>query len=88
MFTLLTKVKALLSKVNDGSFVAGVSRCATLSDFAVAELSVGRLLARRITNKEIAEQLDLSPHTVRHHVENIFRKLGVHSRRAIREPSD
>ena len=47
------------------------------------EAQIARLLARRATNREIAEQLDLSPHTVRHHVENIFAKLGVHSRRTI-----
>ena len=47
------------------------------------EAQVARLLARRATNREIAEQLDLSPHTVRHHVENIFAKLGIHSRRSI-----
>jgi DNA-binding CsgD family transcriptional regulator len=34
-------------------------------------------------NREIADQLDLSPHTVRHHAENIFAKLGIHSRRSI-----
>ena len=47
------------------------------------EAQVARLLARRATNREIAEQLDVSPHTVRHHVENIFAKLGIHSRRFI-----
>ena len=47
------------------------------------EAEITRLLARRASNREIAEQLDVSPHTVRHHVENIFAKLGVHSRRAI-----
>lgn len=47
------------------------------------EAEITRLLARRATNREIAEQLDVSPHTVRHHVENIFAKLGVHSRRSI-----
>jgi DNA-binding CsgD family transcriptional regulator len=47
------------------------------------EAQIARLLSRRATNREIAEQLDLSPHTVRHHIENIFAKLGIHSRRAI-----
>jgi DNA-binding CsgD family transcriptional regulator len=47
------------------------------------EAQIARLLARRATNREIAERLDLSPHTVRHHIENLFAKLGVHSRRAI-----
>jgi DNA-binding CsgD family transcriptional regulator len=47
------------------------------------EAQVARLLARRATNREVAEQLGVSPHTVRHHAENVFSKLGVHSRRAI-----
>ena len=47
------------------------------------EAQIARLLARRASNREIAEQLDVSPHTVRHHVENIFAKLGIHSRRSI-----
>jgi DNA-binding CsgD family transcriptional regulator len=57
----------------------------TLGQFGLTarEAQVARFLARRATNREIAEQLDMSPHTVRHHVENIFAKLGVHSRRFI-----
>ena len=59
----------------------------TLGRFGLTkrEAQIARLLARRASNREIAEQLDVSPHTVRHHVENIFAKLGVHSRRSIVE---
>ncbi|MGH7426191.1 MAG: response regulator transcription factor [Candidatus Methylomirabilales bacterium] len=32
------------------------------------------------TSAEIAERLDISPHTVRTHVQNILTKLGVHSK--------
>ena len=57
----------------------------TLGRFGLTkrEAQIARLLARRATNREIADQLDVSPHTVRHHIENIFTKLGIHSRRAI-----
>ena len=57
----------------------------TLGQFGLTarEAQVARLLARRATNREIADQLDLSPHTVRHHVENVFAKLGIHSRRFV-----
>jgi len=57
----------------------------TLGRFGLTrrEAEIARLLARRATNREIAEQLDVSPHTVRHHLENIFAKLGIHSRRSI-----
>ncbi len=40
------------------------------------------LLAQRMSDKEIAERLVLSPETVKKHTASIYRKLGVHSRRA------
>ena len=57
----------------------------TLGRFGLTrrEAEIARLLARRATNSEIADQLDVSPHTVRHHVENIFAKLGIRSRRSV-----
>jgi DNA-binding CsgD family transcriptional regulator len=42
------------------------------------------LLAERASNQEIAARLFLSPHTVRHHAERIFAKLGITSRREVR----
>jgi DNA-binding CsgD family transcriptional regulator len=39
------------------------------------------LLARRYADKEIAEELSISPRTVARHVTGIFTKLNVHSRR-------
>ena len=46
------------------------------------ERDVLALLADGLTNRQIAEQLVLSEHTVHRHVANILRKLGVPSRAA------
>lgn len=46
------------------------------------ELEVLALVAEGRTNGEIAAALVISPHTVRRHLQNVFRKLGVSSRAA------
>jgi DNA-binding NarL/FixJ family response regulator len=43
-----------------------------------------RLLARGLTNPQIAEQLVIRPPTVTTHVASIYTKLGVTTRRATR----
>jgi len=44
------------------------------------EREVGVLVARGLTNKEVARELGLSEGTVKMHVHNIFQKLGAKSR--------
>lgn len=41
------------------------------------ELDILRLMARGLSNKQIASRLSLSYHTIKNHVQNIFRKLDV-----------
>jgi DNA-binding CsgD family transcriptional regulator len=45
-----------------------------------SELTVINLIAQGATNRSVATQLHLSPHTVKTHVHNAFAKLGITSR--------
>ncbi|WP_156366527.1 ATP-binding protein [Microbacterium sp. No. 7] len=49
------------------------------------ELQVAQLIALRRTNRQIADELVISVRTAEGHVEHIRRKLGVHSRKEVRE---
>jgi DNA-binding NarL/FixJ family response regulator len=44
------------------------------------ECQILELMARGLTNKEIAQQLSIEPATVKKHVYNLLGKLGVHKR--------
>jgi len=38
------------------------------------------LLARGHSNRELAEQLSVSPETVKHHIQHIYDKIGLSTR--------
>lgn len=44
------------------------------------EIEVSKLICEGLSNKEIAEELFISSHTVKSHIDNIFRKLEVNNR--------
>ncbi len=51
-------------------------------ELTTREMEVLRLLAMGLSNKQIAERLVLSPHTVSGHIQSIFGKLALNSRSA------
>ncbi len=53
-----------------------------LDCLTVREKEVYDLLAKGLTNKEIAEALVITTNTVKRHIKAIFEKLGVHTRAA------
>ena len=52
----------------------------TPSDLTEREVEILDLLAQGYRNKQIAEKLFLSPHTIRTHIYNIYEKLQVNNR--------
>jgi DNA-binding NarL/FixJ family response regulator len=51
-----------------------------LAGLSARETEILRLIARGLTNPQIARDLVLSPKTIRNHITNIFAKLGVSDR--------
>jgi DNA-binding CsgD family transcriptional regulator len=50
------------------------------SSLTASELRIAGLIARGRTNKDIAQQLYVSPHTVDAHLKHMYTKLDIHSR--------
>ncbi|WP_308286703.1 helix-turn-helix transcriptional regulator [Streptomyces griseorubiginosus] len=55
-----------------------------LAELTAQQREIVRLAARGLRNREIAEQLKLSPRTVSSHLYNVYPKLGVSSRHQLR----
>ena len=53
---------------------------AAISELSERETEIIRLIARGLSNKEIASQLSVSEKTVKNHISRIFSKLGITAR--------
>ena len=72
-------VSLLVHLVDDSLYLEEQRDAPRLTD---REREILDLVARGKTNAEIAEAIWIAPGTVRKHLENIYEKLGVHSRTA------
>lgn len=59
-----------------------------LAELTAQQRQIVRMAARGLRNREIAEQLMLSPRTVSTHLYNVYPKLGVSSRNQLRDLFD
>jgi DNA-binding NarL/FixJ family response regulator len=75
------RARRALGKLNEAGAPRGEGAPAR-SVLSPRELDVLRLVARGLSDKEIADQLHLSPHTVHRHVANVLGKLDLPSRAA------
>jgi PAS domain S-box-containing protein len=82
LFRDVTATKELLTLIHERLAGAPAGETSAMVDGPLTrrELEVLRLLATGVNTKGAADKLHVSPATVRNHVQNIFGKLGVHSR--------
>ncbi len=77
-----TSPRGLSARVHGNQIVhQPASSAELLAKLSKTELHVLSYLRSQTTEKEIADRLGRSPHTVHVHVKNIYRKLGVSSRK-------
>jgi LuxR family maltose regulon positive regulatory protein len=67
-------------KISPGSAKKEIKRTGLVEPLSERELEVIRLLATGLPPAEVAKKLYLSPYTLKAHTQNIYTKLGVHSR--------
>ena len=80
LFRDVTASKELLRLVQDRLRPPGADGSFPDAPLTRRELEVLRLMTMGVSTAQAAERLHVSRATVRNHVQNIFGKLGVHSR--------
>jgi DNA-binding CsgD family transcriptional regulator len=71
------EVDAVLAAAGQATRPPNVARPAGLTE---REVDVLRMIARGLSNKQVAAALGISPKTVGHHVEHLYAKAGVTTR--------
>jgi DNA-binding NarL/FixJ family response regulator len=74
------EVAMAVRMVGKGMTVFGRQEEAPSNPLSAREREVLALIASGATNREIADRLYLSPHTVKEHASSLYRKLGVKNR--------
>ena len=80
-FDQQSMVGAVMPVPSEAARVSSPAEALLVEPLTERELDVLDGLARRLSNKEIAEELAISPHTIKRHTASIYGKLGVSSRR-------
>ena len=71
---------SFLSSIDERMAETGPADDSPIAVLSTREQEVVAELSRGLTNKEIARALDMTEHTVKFHLKNIFAKLGVDRR--------
>jgi DNA-binding CsgD family transcriptional regulator len=66
-----------------GYTVCTISRSSMLTSLSPCEHAVAGRFASGSSYKVIAQQLDMSPHTVRNHIANVYHKLGINNKASL-----
>ena len=61
------------------------NRLAAIGSFTAQQMRVIALVRKKLSNKQVAAELGISERTVKFHLQNVFRSLGVDNRHDVRE---
>jgi two-component system nitrate/nitrite response regulator NarL len=83
-YVLGREILTILVRVLRG-FLSTDTRAMSTADFAITrrELEIIAKITAGLSNKEVGHQFSISERTVKHHLTNIFNKIGVSSRLAL-----